>query len=98
GSGRGHAILRSDDVLRDPRFQASGSAACSGAGSAPIRSYLAVSIVGRVGEAAGTLCFAHPEPNVFTKQTEEVVAALAAQAAIALDNATLYAALHRELE
>lgn len=98
GSGRGHAILRSDDVLRDPRFQASGSAACSGAGSAPIRSYLAVPIVGRVGEAAGTLCFAHPEPNVFTKQTEEVVAALAAQAAIALDNATLYAALHRELE
>ncbi|HTL66041.1 MAG TPA: PAS domain S-box protein [Lacunisphaera sp.] len=67
-------------------------------GQVPIRSYLAVPVVSRGGDVLGGLFFGHPEPAVFTEEAETVVVALAAQAAIAIDNAKLYAALELELE
>jgi signal transduction histidine kinase/ActR/RegA family two-component response regulator len=38
----------------------------------------------------GGLFFAHPDPHVFTERDEIVVAGLASQAAVAMDNARLY--------
>ena len=63
----------------------------------PVRSYLAVPVQGPTGRLLGGMFFSHSQPNVFTQEAEDVVAGLAAEAAIAIDNATLYRALAREL-
>jgi PAS domain S-box-containing protein len=55
-----------------------------------IRSYLSAPVVSRSGEVLGGLFFGHPEPNVFTEEAEHILSGIAAQAAIAMDNARLY--------
>ena len=52
----------------------------------------------RSGEVIGGLFFGHPEPNVFTERAERLVAGVAAQAAIAIDNARLYEGAQREID
>jgi signal transduction histidine kinase/ActR/RegA family two-component response regulator len=59
-------------------------------GHLPVRSYLAVSVVSRSGEVIGGLFFGHPEPGVFAPRTERIIEGVAAQAAVAVDNARLY--------
>ena len=66
-------------------------------GHLPVRSYLAVPVVSRSGEVLGGLFFGHSEPGVFTARDERIVAGIAAQAAIAIDNARLFEASQREL-
>ncbi|RYE80140.1 MAG: response regulator, partial [Oxalobacteraceae bacterium] len=61
----------------------------------PLRSYLAVPVVAHSGEALGTMFFGHPEPGVFSERTERIVRGIAAQAAVAIDNARLYEAAQR---
>jgi PAS domain S-box-containing protein len=63
----------------------------------PVVSYLAVPVKSRTGDVLGGLFYGHPEADVFTAEAERALLALAAQAAIAIDNAHLYAALQREL-
>ncbi|HEV7500273.1 MAG TPA: GAF domain-containing sensor histidine kinase, partial [Vicinamibacteria bacterium] len=58
-------------------------------GHLPVVSYLAVPVVSRSGEVWGGLFFGHHEVGVFTPEAEEIVVALAAQAAVSLDNARL---------
>jgi PAS domain S-box-containing protein len=82
---RGVGVVRSSDVTRDPR---SGGKAAGGPQQA--RSYLAVPIVARSGEVIGGLFFGHPDAGVFTERSERLVLAVAAQAAVAIDNAHLY--------
>jgi PAS domain S-box-containing protein len=55
-----------------------------------LRSYLAVPVKLRSGEVHGGLFFGHREPNVFTEHDERMVRAVAAHAAIAIENARLY--------
>jgi PAS domain S-box-containing protein len=86
------AVLRSDDILFDARFQALPSA------HPPLRSYLAVPVVAHSGESLGTMFFGHPEPGVFSERTERIVRGIAAQAAVAIDNARLYEAAQRAAE
>ncbi|MGH7820706.1 MAG: ATP-binding protein, partial [Candidatus Binatia bacterium] len=74
---------RSGDVL--PNFGLNGS-------TGTIASYLAVPVVSRSGHMIGGLAFAHPEPAVFTDREERIALGLAAQMAVAIDNAQLYAA------
>ena len=62
-----------------------------------MRSYLAVPVVSRSGEVLGGLFFGHPQPGVFTERAERIVVALAAQAAVAIDNARLYQTSQREV-
>ncbi len=59
-------------------------------GHLPVRSYLAVPVKSRSGEVIGGLFFGHPEPDVFTERAERLVVGMAAQAAVAIDNARLY--------
>jgi signal transduction histidine kinase len=66
-------------------------------GHLPVRSYLAVPVVSRSGEVLGGLFFGHPEREVFTERAERVVIGIAAQAAVAIDNARLYQAAQREV-
>jgi signal transduction histidine kinase len=58
-------------------------------GHLPVCSYLAVPVKSRTGEVIGGLFLGHPQEKVFTARAEEVVSALADQAAIAIDNAKL---------
>jgi GAF domain-containing protein len=56
----------------------------------PVRSYLAAPVKARSGEVLGGLCLGHSEPGKFTETHEAIITGIAAQAAIAMDNARLF--------
>jgi PAS domain S-box-containing protein len=87
---KGEAILRSDDITRDPRYGHNAPYHGMPEGHLPVRSYLAVPVKSRSGEVIGGLFFGHPAPGVFTEREEKLVAGLASQVAIAMDNARLF--------
>ena len=80
----GEGPMRCDDVTLDPRH------AGMPAGHLHVRSYLAMPVVSHSGKVLGGLFFGHPEPGMFTERTERIIAGVAAQAAVAMDNARLY--------
>jgi len=80
----GEGVVRSSDITRDPRY------ADLEGGGFRTRSYLGVPVVSRSGAVLGGLFFGHPDTGVFTERTERIVAGVAAQAAVAMDNARLY--------
>jgi signal transduction histidine kinase/ActR/RegA family two-component response regulator len=90
-------VMLSDDVTHDPRFQ-DGLPFGLPSGHPAVRSYLAVPVVAHSGEVLGTMFFGHPEVGVFTERTERIVRGIAAQAAVAIDNARLYEAAQRAAE
>jgi PAS domain S-box-containing protein len=92
---RGEGVIRSGDILRDPRYGRNAPFEGMPSGHLPVRSYLAVPVASRSGEVIGGLFFGHPEPNMFTERAERVMVGLAAQAAIAIDNARLFQAVQR---
>ncbi len=94
---RGRPPVRSDDILNDPRYGKSGPYHGMPSGHLPVRSYLAASVVSRSGEVLGGLFFGHAQPRVFTARAERIVTALAAQAAVAIDNARLHRANQNEI-
>lgn len=59
-------------------------------GHLPVRSYLAVPVKSRNGDVIGGLFFGNSKPGVFTKLAEDRLVGLAAQAAVAIDNARLF--------
>jgi len=84
------AILRIDDVLE---------AATEDAGDVDprrlpldvlVRSYLSVPVVSRTGDVRGGVCFGHTRPGIFRPKHEQLASGIAAWAALALDNASLY--------
>ncbi len=87
---RGEGPIRLDDVTRDPRFGHNPPYNGLPDGHLPVVSYLAVPVVSRSGQPLGGMFFGHPQPAIFTAREEEIVVGLAAQAAIAVDNARLY--------
>jgi PAS domain S-box-containing protein len=87
---KGEGIIRSDDITKDPRYGHNAPYQGMPQGHLPVRSYLAVPVVSRSGEVIGGLFFGHPVPGVFTFREEKLVAGLAAQVAIAMDNARLF--------
>src|SRR3954451_2584264 len=95
---RGEGPVRSDDILADPRYGKNAPYKGMPEGHLPVRSYLAVSVVSRSGEVLGGLFFGHSQPRVFTDRAERIVSGLAAQAAVAIDNARLYQANQQEIE
>src|SRR3984957_6672329 len=94
---RGRGPVRSDDILADPRYGKNVPHAGMPEGHLPVRSYLAVSVVLRSGEVLGGLFFGHSHPHVFTDRAERIVTGLAAQAAVAIDNARLHQANQQEI-
>ena len=95
---RGEGVIRADDIRADPRYGLWGPHHGMPQGHLPVRSYLAVPVVSRDGEVLGGLFFAHEKPGVFTERSERLVRGLAAQAAIAIDNARLYEAAQKSAE
>ncbi len=94
----GERVIRSADITKDPRYGKSGPYHGMPEGHLPVRSYLAVPVTSRSGEVIGGLFFGHPETDVFSVGAERVMTGLAAQAAIAIDNARLFHAVQRANE
>jgi PAS domain S-box-containing protein len=93
----GDSIIRLDDVTQDPRFGQNPPYLGLSDGHPPIVSYLAVPLYSRSGTVLGSLLFGHSAPCVFTERAERIVTGLAAQAAIAIDNANLFLQLEEAL-
>ncbi|MEO6758864.1 MAG: PAS domain S-box protein [Saprospiraceae bacterium] len=87
---RNEGVVRSDDITDDPRYGKNSPHRGMPHGHLPVRSYLAVSVVSRSGEVLGGLFFGHSQKGRFTEAHERVINGIAAQAAIALDNARLF--------
>ncbi|HTL45813.1 MAG TPA: CHASE domain-containing protein [Vicinamibacterales bacterium] len=87
---RGEGIVRSGDITADPRYGQHAPYHGMPPGHLPVRSYLAVPVKSRSGEVLGGLFFGHSDRDVFTDQAEHILCGMAAQAAIAIDNARLY--------
>jgi GAF domain-containing protein len=94
----GEGTVRIHDVLADARYGHSAPHHGMPDGHLPVRSYLAVPVVLADGEVAGGLFFGHPEPGVFDLEAERIAEGIAAQAAVAIENARLYAAAQAEIE
>ena len=93
----GEGVVRSDDITRDPRYGRNSPHHGMPEGHLPVRSYLAVSVMGSAGEVMGGLFFGHPETGRFTERHERLMNGIAGQAAVAIDNARLYQAAQREI-
>lgn len=89
----GEGIVRSDDIKLDPRYGRNAPRKGMPEGHLPVTSYLAVPVKSRSGEVLGGLFFGHSAKGVFTEAHERRIVGLAAQAAIAIDNARLFTAV-----
>jgi PAS domain S-box-containing protein len=88
----GEGTVRSEDITRHPLYGKNPPYHGKPDGHLPVVSYLAVSVVSRSGEVLGGLFFGHEQAGIFSERHERMVEALAAHAAIAIDNARLFQA------
>ncbi|MEG9436213.1 PAS domain S-box protein [Edaphobacter sp. HDX4] len=95
---RGTGILRSPDITADPRYGHNAPHYGMPQGHLPVRSYLAVPVKNQAGEVLGGLLYGHEQTDVFPESSERIISALAAQAAIAIENARLREQLNRKIE
>jgi len=95
---RGEMPIRCRDVREDPRYGKWGPHSGLPKGHPPVRSYLALPVKARSGQVIGGLFFGHPGTDVFTERTERIIVGIAAQAAVAIDNARLYEAAQKAAE
>jgi PAS domain S-box-containing protein len=86
---RGEGIVRSDDITQDPRYGKNAPFDGLPEEHPPVRSYVAIPVTSRSGDVIGGLFFGHPSPGVFTERAERALTGLAAEAAVAMDNARL---------
>jgi PAS domain S-box-containing protein len=93
----GEGVVRSDDITKDARYGKNPPHKGMPEGHLPVRSYLAVPVISRSGEVLGGLFFGHPQTGVFTENAERLITGIAAQAAIAIDNARLFQAAQQEI-
>jgi len=93
----GKGVVRSEDILKDPRYGRNSPHNGMPKGHLPVRSYLAVPVASRSGEVLGGLFFGHGKPGVFRAEHESALLGLAGHAATAIDNARLFQASQQEL-
>ncbi len=94
----GEGAIRSADITKDARYGKNAPHKGMPKGHLPVRSYLSVPVASRSGEVLGGLFFGHGEPDVFSERSQRLMDGLAAQAAIAIDNARLFQAAERANE
>ncbi len=95
---RDHQKVRADDLRKDPELERTIPAYDMPDGYRPVRSYLAMPVISQDGDVIGGLCFGHGDVNMFTERHERIIEGLAAQAAIALDNARLFREMREQEE
>ncbi|MDB4964969.1 MAG: hypothetical protein JWN44_658 [Myxococcales bacterium] len=86
----GEGVVRIDDVTLDPRYGKNAPYHGMPEGHLPVRSYLALPVVSRTKEVLGGLFFGHSAAGIFSERDERLLTVVAAQAAIAIDNARLF--------
>jgi PAS domain S-box-containing protein len=86
----GERVVRLDDVTQDTNYGKSAPHHGMPAGHLPVRSYLAVPVIGQDSKVIGGLFFGHPQVGVFDESAERVAQGIAIQAALAIENAKLY--------
>lgn len=89
----GRGVVRSDDITKDPRYGHNKPYKGMPKGHLPVRSYLAIPVLLRSREVIGGLFFGHKDVGVFTEESERGLSGLAAEAAVAIDNARLFGEL-----
>ncbi|MDK4729624.1 hybrid sensor histidine kinase/response regulator [Rhizobium phaseoli] len=94
----GEGIVRSDDILLDPRYGQNAPHSGMPKGHLPVRSYLAVPVKSRDGSVIGGLFFGNAEPGRFSQATEASLVSLAGQSAVAIDNIRLFRAAKLEID
>jgi PAS domain S-box-containing protein len=87
---RGSAPFRCNDILADPDCMRSSPYSELLESRVVIRSCLAVPVFSRSGEVFGGLFLGHADPGAFSDRDEHILTGIAAQAAVAIDNARLY--------
>jgi PAS domain S-box-containing protein len=90
---KGTGVVRSDDITKEPHYGHNTPYHGMPPGHLPVRSYLAVPVKGRGGDVIGGLFFGHSEAGRFDGYHERVAVGIAAWAAVALENARLYASV-----
>ena len=98
---KGTGLVRSEDILQDPRYGKNAPRRGMPEGHLPVRSYLAVPVISRTGEVLGGLFFGHAETGQFHAEHEAALLGIAGHAATAIDNARLLTrleALNAQLE
>jgi PAS domain S-box-containing protein len=93
----GEGVVRSDDILTDPRYGQSGPHFGMPKGHLPVRSYLAVPVISRTGEVIGGILLGHKDPGVFDDDHAHLLTGIAGHSATAIDNARLFQAAEREI-
>ncbi|MEK1897941.1 response regulator [Rhizobium sp. 1399] len=93
----GEGVVRSDDILLDPRYGQNAPHSGMPSGHLPVRSYLAVPVKSRDGNVIGGLFFGHSQPARFSDAAEASLVSLAGQSAVAIDNARLIRAAELEI-
>ncbi|HEV2800138.1 MAG TPA: PAS domain S-box protein [Pyrinomonadaceae bacterium] len=93
---RSVGTIRMEDARVDPRYGRNSPYYGMPESELAVVSYLAVPVISRSGEVLGGLFFGHPEAGVFTERAARIVEGLAAQAAIAMDNARLFESARQE--
>ena len=94
---RGEGTVLSEDITKDPRYGTMPPHHGMPPGHLPVCSYLAVPVKSRSGEVLGGLFLGHPERARFQERDARLVEGVAAQAAIAIDNARLYESAQAQL-
>jgi two-component sensor histidine kinase/PAS domain-containing protein len=94
---KGTSVVRSDDITKDPRYGKSAPHFGMPKGHLPVTSYLAMPVIARTGEVIGGMFFGHKEAGIFDDRVETLVAGIAAQSAVAIDNARLFQSARNEL-
>ena len=93
----GQGVVRSADIRKDPCYGHNAPLHGMPAGHLPVVSYLAVPVKSSSGEVIGGLFFGHEKPDRFAPETESLITAIAAQAAVAIDNARLHSGAQAEI-
>jgi signal transduction histidine kinase len=92
-SGEAFGLLAAANVARESlpfRLRRSQLAPQTFADRLPTTSFLVTPVIARGGRSLGALIFGHEHAGVFTEATERLLDGVAAQAAIAIDNARLF--------
>jgi PAS domain S-box-containing protein len=84
--------VRLSNVENDPRYGKNSPFYGMPQSYLPVTSYLSVPVVSRSGEIYGGLFLGHPDEGVFSERDAKIIEGIAAQAAVAMDNARLFEA------
>jgi PAS domain S-box-containing protein len=93
----GSSIVRSADITKDSRYGHNAPYFGMPKGHLPVRSYLAVPVKAQSGEVLGGLFYGHADADVFEQDAEDLIATIAAQAAVAIENVRLRDELTRKI-